>query len=132
MSLFRLLYTALLGSYSGIALAQQLTDAYIPMSYPGLGDNCLEALNTSVSCPAYLSPLSVKYVTLSERIKSYRNSHHVSGAILNSNQTEALCVPSCRSSLSNAREKIAAACTGQGDNITFNDIAYPGLSCLPV
>ncbi|KAI7658839.1 hypothetical protein KC318_g10996, partial [Hortaea werneckii] len=60
-----------------------------------------------MSCPAYLSPLSVN------------------GAILNGNQTETLCVPSCRSSLSNAREKIAAACTGRGENITFNDIAYP-------
>lgn len=64
MNFFFGFWTALLYSCLGLTAAQQLTDAYIPMSYPGLGGDCLEALNTSVACPAYLSPLSVKYAFL--------------------------------------------------------------------
>jgi hypothetical protein len=63
-SFSRLVRIALIAPYAGLALAQQLTGAHIPLSYPGLDSNCLEALNTSVSCPAFLSPLSVKCVSL--------------------------------------------------------------------
>lgn len=57
----RYVTTAILALSPLVAFAQQLSDAYIPLSYPGLSTSCQDALNTSVSCPAFLSPLSVKY-----------------------------------------------------------------------
>ncbi|KAF2719531.1 carbohydrate-binding module family 50 protein [Polychaeton citri CBS 116435] len=92
----------------GSSWAQQLSGASMFVNYTGLSSSCVNALNTSVSCPLFLSPTSVD------------------GAILDSDQVGALCVDSCHSSLQSARSKIASACTASTDIIVYNSVAYPG------
>lgn len=60
-------------------------------------------------------------------IQEHVDSFCVSGAILDSDLTEALCIDTCRTSLSDARATIVAACMDSKDNITYDDVAYPGM-----
>ena len=50
-----------------------------------------------------------------------------SGAILDNEGTEALCIDSCYSSLESARTVIAGACTAKTDVIVEEELAYPGI-----
>jgi hypothetical protein len=56
------MYAAVLALLFGSTWAQQPSGAQMYMGYLGLSESCEEALNTSVSCPIFLSPLSVKSV----------------------------------------------------------------------
>ncbi len=56
-------FAVALALLSGSTWAQQLSGAQIYMGYPGLSASCEQVLNTSVSCPIFLSPLSAKSVT---------------------------------------------------------------------
>ncbi|KAL4739523.1 hypothetical protein BDV11DRAFT_169938 [Aspergillus similis] len=86
---------------------QQLSDAPSYINYPGLSEACLTALNTTVSCPPFLNPVSA------------------SGEILDSDLVTELCVDSCYTSLDDARDTIQEACTASTDVIVHNNIAYP-------
>ena len=56
-----------------------------------------------------------------------------SGAILDEEGTEALCIESCFSSLESARSSIVGACTASSDLIVEDEVAYPGIhACSPV
>ncbi|KAI9823660.1 MAG: hypothetical protein M1826_007678 [Phylliscum demangeonii] len=87
--------------------AQQLSGSQMFIGYPGLSPSCQHALNTTVSCPPFLSPLSAN------------------NAILNTDQVNALCVPSCHDSLQSARTTIQGACTAATDVIVHGNVAYP-------
>jgi len=50
-----------------------------------------------------------------------------SGAILNTDEVNALCVDSCYTSLESARTTIKGVCTASTDVIVYNNIAYPGI-----
>jgi len=56
-------YAVAVALLSASIWAQQLSGAQMYMGYPGLSTSCEQALNTSVSCPIILSPLSAKSVT---------------------------------------------------------------------
>ncbi|KAJ5153569.1 LysM domain protein [Penicillium canariense] len=86
---------------------QQLSDAPSYINYPGLSEACLTALNTTVSCPPFLNPVSA------------------SREILDSDLVTELCVDSCYTSLDNARDTIQEACTASSDVIVHNNIVYP-------
>jgi hypothetical protein len=42
--------------------AQQFSDVPLPVNYPGISDGCFDALNTTVTCPAFLIDISIEYV----------------------------------------------------------------------
>ena len=46
--------------------------------------------------------------------------------LLNADQLQNLCVDSCYTSLTSARQVIQTACTQSTDVIVYEDIAYPG------
>lgn len=136
-------YAVALALLSASIRAQQLSGAQMYMGYPGLSTSCEQALNTSVSCPIFLSPLSAKSVTpgsfsisvlRSKEILSFlttiANTHN-SGATLDTEEVDALCVDSCYTSLESARTSIQQACTASTDVIEFDNIGYPGNSFSP-
>ncbi|KAL7622002.1 hypothetical protein AAE478_007503 [Parahypoxylon ruwenzoriense] len=87
--------------------AQQLNGTYMNVDYPGLSDACKGALNTSVSCPLFLSQ---------------RSSN---GGILDAGSVNALCTDSCSTSLKNTRDIIEAACNSDTDTIVFSTGRQP-------
>jgi hypothetical protein len=89
--------------------AQQLDGYYRSVSYPGLSNGCLTALNTTVAnCPSLL------------------NTASVDNPRLNSEQLDALCTTPCRSALTNARNTIKAGCSAPNDTIIVDAVVYPG------
>jgi hypothetical protein len=62
MTAFRTLYAAVLALLFSSIWAQQLNGTQMDMGYPGLSTACGNALNTSVDCPIFLSPLSARSV----------------------------------------------------------------------
>jgi hypothetical protein len=46
----------------GIVYSQQLQNVYSEPSWPNITTKCFEAMNTTVSCPAFLQRVSVEYV----------------------------------------------------------------------
>ena len=92
---------------SSLAWAQQLSDSQAYIEYPGLSPSCEQALNTSVSCPIFLSQVSA------------------SGETLDTDEVTALCNDTCYSSLENARDTIKDSCTASTDVIVYNNQAYP-------
>ncbi|KAF6812966.1 LysM domain-containing protein [Colletotrichum plurivorum] len=93
----------------GPVAAQQFTDLTLGHDgYPDLSERCYDALNTTVQgCPGFVAANAVDIARL------------VSG------QLEALCTPSCRSSLSSVRSVIASGCSADTDVVEFNRIVYP-------
>ncbi|KAL4958979.1 uncharacterized protein BDV14DRAFT_194147 [Aspergillus stella-maris] len=100
-------YAALGLLFAPFANCQQLSDAPSYIDYPGLSNACLTALNTTVTCPPFLSPVSA------------------SGEILDFDLVTELCVNACLTSLKDARDTIQDACTADTDVIVHNNIAYP-------
>jgi len=100
------MYSTILLVSFGLTWAQQLSDFQIYMGYPGLSSSCEQALNTSVSCPAFLSSVSVR------------------GGTLDTDEVTALCSDTCYSSLGSARDTIKGACIVSTDVIVYNDQAY--------
>ncbi|KAJ0424778.1 hypothetical protein BJY00DRAFT_308683 [Aspergillus carlsbadensis] len=88
-------------------LAQQLSGAPTYLDYPGLSTACVAALNATVDCPPFLSPVSA------------------SGETLDADLVAELCVDSCFVSLEDAQETIKGACTAATDVIVYDRIAYP-------
>ena len=89
--------------------AQQLENITRIVSYPGLSDGCLDALNTTVAtCPFFLSSVSIE------------------NPRLNSDQLAALCTPSCHSALTSVRTTIKEGCSAANDTIEFDSVVYPG------
>jgi hypothetical protein len=94
------------------AMAQQLSGAQMFVSYQWLSASCIDALNTTVSCPIFLGPLSL------------------SNGILDSSSVTELCVDSCYTSLQSARVTILDSCTESTDIVVYDNISYPGMfSC---
>ncbi|CZT52812.1 uncharacterized protein RSE6_14192 [Rhynchosporium secalis] len=92
---------------SAFAYGQQFTDLPLPASWPGISDLCFNALNSTVSCPAFLGVVSVD----NER--------------LNAEQLTSLCTASCLSSLNSVRQTIIGGCKAADDKILLDDIVYP-------
>ncbi|OJJ66409.1 hypothetical protein ASPBRDRAFT_666024 [Aspergillus brasiliensis CBS 101740] len=90
-----------------LSWGQQLSGAASFMDYPGLSTACRGALETNVTCPPFLRPISA------------------SGKVLDTDQITELCVDSCYSSLEAARNTIKGACTAATDIIVYDNIAYP-------
>jgi hypothetical protein len=112
-----------------VSLAQQLSGSQMWMNYPGLSSQCLQALNTTVSCSLVLNSLSSRQVRVKlERSSSLTTGY--SGRLADSDAVNALCADSCSQSLQNARTTIKAACTHASDILVFNQVAYPGRSCF--
>ena len=93
----------------GIAKAQQFIDMTLGHDiYPGLGEQCYEALNTTVkNCPGFLAVNVVEMPRLA------------------SPMLDALCTPDCRSSLTSVRGVIASGCAADTDVIEFGRVVYP-------
>ncbi|KAK4043861.1 hypothetical protein C8A01DRAFT_43236 [Parachaetomium inaequale] len=93
----------------GVANAQQFSDALLGNhAYPGLSDQCVEALNTTVkNCPGFLAAASVRMPRL------------------DSSSLDALCTLACRSSLKSVRSIIAAGCRNGKDVIEISSVVYP-------
>lgn len=96
-----------LGLATPQALAQLLNNTFIPFPSLAVSSACSNALNTSVSCPAFLSSISY------------------SKEILSSELAGGLCVDSCLSSLLSARSTIAKACNQPSDIMVVEQVAYP-------
>lgn len=94
---------------AGTVWAQQFSDVLISSSgYPGLTDQCAEALNSTVqSCPGFLAEASVDMPRL------------------DSTSLEALCTSACRSSLESVRNTIASGCGASQDVIMVDAVVYP-------
>lgn len=101
-------------SITGATNAQQFNDTVLGnKAYPGLSDQCAEALNTTVKdCPGFLAAASVNMPRL------------------DSSSLELLCTPACRSSLSSVRKVIAEGCRADKDVIEIRSVVYPGTICL--
>ena len=93
----------------GVANAQQFTDITLGhAAYPGLNEQCYEALNTTVqSCPGFLAVHSVEMPRLASPI------------------LDALCTPGCKSSLTSVRGVIALGCAANTDVIEMGRVVYP-------
>lgn len=107
MTDLRMMFAVILTLLLSSTWAQQLSGAQMYMGYPGLSPSCEQALNTSVSCSIYGLD---------------------SGAILDADDANGLCVDSCYTSLECARTTIKAACTAETDVIVYDDVGYPGIS----
>lgn len=96
-------------SIEGVANAQQFVDVTLGHdAYPGLSEQCYEALNTTVqSCPGFLAVDLVEMPRLA------------------SPMLDALCTPSCSSSLRSVRGVIASGCTADTDIIAMGRVVYP-------
>ncbi|KAK0724574.1 hypothetical protein B0H67DRAFT_641092 [Lasiosphaeris hirsuta] len=96
-------------SIAGVANSQQFTDVTLGHdAYPGLSEQCYEALNTTVqSCPGFLAVNSVEMPRLA------------------SSMLDALCTPGCRSSLTSVRSIIASGCAANTDVIAVGRVVYP-------
>ncbi|KAF2000149.1 carbohydrate-binding module family 50 protein [Amniculicola lignicola CBS 123094] len=108
MKVFWINFLHLLAVISIGAHAQQFEGILRSVSYPGLSDSCLDALNTTVKgCPVLLSEASID------------------NPRLDSTQLAALCTASCRSALTSARSTIKAGCSAPNDTIAFDSVVYP-------
>ncbi|RYP81114.1 hypothetical protein DL770_005977 [Monosporascus sp. CRB-9-2] len=89
--------------------AQQFSDVLLGNDvYPGLSDQCADALNTTVqSCPGFLATVAVDMPRL------------------DASSLHALCTSSCRSSLTSVRGVIASGCGSSTDVIEINSVVYP-------
>ncbi|KAK3177856.1 hypothetical protein K4F52_009408 [Lecanicillium sp. MT-2017a] len=94
--------------FVGIANAQTFSDAVVGHAYPGISDECAEALNTTVTnCPAYLAWAAEEMPRL------------VPSAL------DALCTTACKSSLTSVRGDIASGCGGDSDVMEVDSVVYP-------
>ena len=95
------------------AQAQQFQDIQLGLDYPDVSEQCLDALNTTVTnCPSFLIGASVD------------------NPRLDSERLAALCTPACRTGLTNARSTIAAGCNKASDTITIDGVVFPGMMHL--
>ncbi|KAH6839433.1 hypothetical protein B0I37DRAFT_400041 [Chaetomium sp. MPI-CAGE-AT-0009] len=94
--------------------AQQFNDTVLGnRAYPGLSDECAEALNTTVKdCPGFLAAASVDMPRL------------------DSSSLDVLCTSACRSSLTSVRKVIAEGCRADKDAIEIRSVVYPGMIYL--
>ncbi|KOC07375.1 hypothetical protein AFLA70_31g004611 [Aspergillus flavus AF70] len=102
----------ILGLASATLVAGQQFKWY---SYPwetlNLTQACFTAINSSVSsCPSLLATHTTGTGTVD---------------ILGEDALQSLCVDSCRKELQALRGTVQAACTGQGDVMVYDNIAYP-------
>lgn len=89
--------------------AQQFTDTLLGLDYPGLSENCLEALNSTVTaCPSFLIQVSVN------------------NPRLNSEELQALCNNGCLESLRSVRQIIQNGCNTNKDVVQFDGVVFPG------
>ncbi|KAL2812859.1 hypothetical protein BJX63DRAFT_432363 [Aspergillus granulosus] len=100
-------YSALLLAFVAKGHAQVFENLLLGVEYPGLSDACVNALNTTVSCPPFLSSAAENNPRLS------------------SEQLVELCTPSCQASLSSARQKIAQSCNQDSDIISYDGLNWP-------
>lgn len=102
-------FVGLLSTFA-IANAQQFSDGLLGYHvYPGLSDQCAEALNTTITnCASFLATVAVDMPRLDSR------------------SLETLCTATCRSSLSSVRGTIASRCRGNTDVLEIESIVYPG------
>ncbi|KAE8353839.1 hypothetical protein BDV28DRAFT_132335 [Aspergillus coremiiformis] len=108
MATLRVLWTAILSSLLiQSAWTQQPAGTEMYVGYPGLSDACRAALATDVTCPPFISVVSVQK------------------AILDSDEVQELCIDSCYTSLQKARSTIKTACTADTDIIVYDNVAYP-------
>ncbi|KAK4682659.1 hypothetical protein QC764_0021480 [Podospora pseudoanserina] len=101
-------FVGLLSTFT-IAIAQQFSDGLLGYHvYPGLSDQCAEALNTTITnCASFLATVAVDIPRLDSR------------------SLEILCTATCRSSLSSVRGTIASRCRGNTDVLEIESIVYP-------
>ncbi|KAK4660328.1 hypothetical protein QC762_0017910 [Podospora pseudocomata] len=101
-------FVGLLSTFA-IANAQQFSDGLLGYHvYPGLSDQCAEALNTTITnCASFLATVAVDMPRLDSR------------------SLETLCTATCRSSLSSVRGTIASRCRGNTDVLEIESIVYP-------
>lgn len=101
----------LLGLLNVFAYAQQFEDIVMGLDYPGVSENCAEALNTTMpGCPSFLIRVSVD------------------NPRLNSDQLTNLCTSRCRSSMTSVRQVIASTCNKNTDVVNIDDVIWPGLT----
>lgn len=90
--------------------AQRFDEFMLAVDYPGIGDTCADALNTTVSnCPYFLGSVSID------------------NPRLDSDQLSLLCTSDCRTSLTSVRQTIATGCNQDSDIISLDDIDWPGM-----
>lgn len=88
---------------------QQFDGTLVGLDYPGVSENCVDALNTTVAnCPGFLVRISINNPRLHQE------------------QLDALCTTSCRTGLSNVRQVIAASCGQVTDTIQVDGVVWPG------
>ncbi|OBT53418.1 hypothetical protein VE04_07002 [Pseudogymnoascus sp. 24MN13] len=93
------------GLESSSANAQQFKDTAMELDYPGVSENCMEALNTTApNCPSFLIGVSA------------------TNPRLDSEQFTALCTPACRTALTNVRQTIALGCNLDTDVVEFDGV----------
>jgi hypothetical protein len=95
---------------AGAINAQQFNDTVLGnRAYPGLSDQCTEALNTTVKdCPSFMAAASVDMPRL------------------DSSSLDTLCTSACQSSLTSVRNVIAKGCRADKDVIEIRSVVYPG------
>ncbi|KAH8692485.1 hypothetical protein GQ44DRAFT_765329 [Phaeosphaeriaceae sp. PMI808] len=99
--------------------SQQLQNGFLSEPpWPNITAKCFEAMNATVSCPAYLQRISVEYATaFPSQIKQR----------LNPGELETLCTSTCRNTLRGVRSNILNACKRPTDIIQYFDgVNYPG------
>ncbi|KAF9874971.1 LysM domain-containing protein [Colletotrichum karsti] len=88
--------------------AQQFEDTLLDISYPGISDKCVSALNTTVAkCPGFLITASLD------------------NGRLQPEELSDLCTTACRSGLNNVRQTIATACNSAKDVMEFRGMVWP-------
>ncbi|KAK2764377.1 hypothetical protein FQN54_009071 [Arachnomyces sp. PD_36] len=76
-------------------------------NYPGISDDCKEALNRTVACDSFLADGPDNYVQLSTE------------------ELDKICVPDCPDALEEFRSHAEEKCSAESDIIVIDDIAYP-------
>lgn len=95
----------LLAHLASSANAQQFKDTAMELDYPGVSENCMEALNTTApNCPSFLIGVSA------------------TNPRLDSEQLTALCTPACRTALTNVRQTIALGFNLDTDVVEFDGV----------
>ncbi|KAF2824331.1 hypothetical protein CC86DRAFT_420818 [Ophiobolus disseminans] len=104
------IFLILAASYFAVqVISQQLQDGFLSEPpWPNITTKCFEAMNATVSCPAYLQRISVDQQRL------------------NPGELETLCTSTCRNTLRGVRSNILNACKGPMDIIQYwNGVNYP-------
>jgi len=110
----KLHWPALLHALSQVVIGQRFEGIETSVDYPGLEDQCQQALNTTVTgCPAFLGSISVDNPRLT------------------SDQLSWLCTSDCQASLHSVQKTIANACGAESDTISYDGTDWPGTYSMP-